>query len=308
MNNIYKINNCTLYQGDCLNVIDSGLIKENSVDCIITDPPYYLKKTFSNDDWESDVAFSPSTWERMLKVLKDGGLLLSFGGSKLFYKIATALENAGFEIRDNLFWLYKNGLPKSAHSKIEGFEKYASQLRPAYEAIIMARKPFPGSLNDNVKKNKTGLLNVEDTRIGKRKFDAVKANNNKSSTFGRRNILEKEGAIGRYPSNILVDDSDIFLARYFLVVKPTKRKKNLYVENTHNTVKPLELMRYLIKLVGVRDAIILDPFMGSGTTGVAVIQENYDNDMNYQFIGIEMDNSNFEIACKRINGASKEGL
>ncbi len=304
---VEQINLHTLYQGDCLKIIDDGLIKENSVDCIITDPPYFSKRVFTKDNWESEIAFKPETWQKMLKVLKDGGLLLSFGAAKNFYKVANALDNAGFEIRDTILWVYKNGMPKSAHSKVEGFEKYASLLRPAYEAIILARKPFKGSLSENVKKNGTGLLNVEDTRIGKAKYKDVKANYSESSVFGKRMVHAKEGAVGRYPSNIIVDDSDIYLSRYFMVCKATKEEKNLYVENTHNTVKPLELMRYLVKLLGVKNAVILDPFMGSGSTGVAVIQENDTNAANYKFIGVELENSNFEIALKRIAGSLNQG-
>lgn len=193
-----------LYQGSMLDMLE--VIDKESVDCIITDPPYELN--FMNKGWDNaGVSFNADTWKKCYEVLKEGGYLLAFGGSRTFHRIACAIEDAGFEIRDTIMWLYGSGFPKSmniglAIDKVNGVESevvgtgrsgvsshaYQSEetttageyeikraknqwngwgtcLKPAYEPIIIARKPFKGSLVDNVIKNGIGGLNIDECRV-----------------------------------------------------------------------------------------------------------------------------------------------
>ena len=211
--------NYVLYQGTMQEVIDHA-IKPNSIDCVITDPPYEIG--FMNKGWDSSgVAFQKETWERCFKALKPGGYLLAFGGTRTYHRICCAIEDAGFDIRDCIMWIYGSGFPKSMSiSKgIEALQNYGNAgtrnkrkveqncdteeyvqkqpnngvmgeikeftrkeyvaqsdlakrwegwgtcLKPAYEPIIVARKPFEGSLIQNVIDNEIGALNIDDCRV-----------------------------------------------------------------------------------------------------------------------------------------------
>lgn len=378
-----------IINGNCLSELDK--LEENSVDCIITDPPYELN--FMGKGWDrSGVSFNPETWNKCLRVLKDGGYLLAFGGSRTFHRIACAIEDGGFEIRDVVLWLYGCGFPKSMNiglavdkkmgvdnttgtmvrgkvntgsgrynwndpkhegERIDYPERKATNewagwgtcLKPAYEPVIVARKPFKGTCVDNVLNNRVGGLNIDECRIelgdGEIKEKGVGFGESKiSEGYGMRKPLVTEKTTeGRFPANVIVDSREgEEWRRYFYCAKATKKdrdegledfqEKSVYertnvgegknvaggyagasgsARNFHPTVKPTTLMQYLIRLVAPKGAVILDPFMGSGSTGKAVMYENKERNANYDFIGIEMNPEYCEIAKARINYAKNNG-
>lgn len=417
-----------IINGDCLEELNK--LDENSVDAIVTDPPYELN--FMGKGWDNaGVSFSKSTWEKCLKVLKPGGYLLAFGGTRTYHRIACAIEDAGFEIRDCIMWLYGSGFPKSMNiglaidkkvgneSKVVGtgrsgsaqtharcmnsqtkdgkdvfggeykikeaqneWKGWGTCLKPAYEPIIVARKPFKGSLVDNVMKYGVGGLNIDECRV--ETGDIIAKNiafrdEKQSDGWGTKKCITEPSVQGRFPANtILTYDEDDYeevcggfpqskggsgkgfkkddygfgetatsfgrgdfkpyndngsASRYFYCAKASRRDRDEGLEefekditddgrnkpidnpflrgktmrhNTHPTVKPTSLMQYLIRLVAPKGATILDPFMGSGSTGKAVMYENKERNANYKFIGIEKDAEYCKIAEARIKNAELE--
>jgi len=393
----------TLYLGKMQDELTN--IADSSIDAIVTDPPYELN--FMNKGWDnSGVAFQKDTWERCLRVLKPGGHLLAFGGSRTFHRIAVAIEDAGFEIRDTIMWLYGSGFPKSMNIGLAIDKSLGAQgqrgkewggwgtaLKPAYEPIIVARKPVDGSVVNNILKYGVGGFNIDECRVGtgngceKPEYKPNMKNNVYGHGLGGG---EWENTNGRFPANIITDGSDEVAegfpetkstggsgeasiansfknvygeyknnitttshlgglgdegsaSRYFYCAKASKKDRdeglNGFEEkttgelqggrkygsagsimknadggtrvnpfagaggvkrNTHPTVKPTELMQYLVRLVSSKGATILDPFMGSGSTGKAVMIENLERDADYKFIGIEMTEEYLPIAEARI--------
>lgn len=418
-NDSYKI-----YNGDMLDMLQ--VIKPESIDAIVCDPPYELG--FMNKSWDSTgIAFKKETWQNCFEVLKPGGYLLAFGGSRTYHRIACAIEDAGFEIRDCVMYLYGTGFPKSmdiakalegkltlGSSNPKDFKKlngeqvtrgnwgYATMqleqgyrnknydteaesetylgklepttdlakewqgwgtcLKPAYEPIIVARKPFKGSVVDNIIKYRVGGINIDGCRIEntnadnydleKRKVSkAVGSNNDGWFLDKMRNYSTKHGVVdnGRFPANVITDGSEEVAKgmpnttsspiaeesamRYFYSAKASKKDRDEGLDafeerkttdgciranvetarkfgansalrkNIHPTCKPTELMQYLVRLVSPKGATILDPFMGSGSTGKAVMFENRERDANYKFIGIELTDEYLPIAQARIEYA-----
>lgn len=285
-----------LFNGDCLEVLKK--LEDNSIDSCVCDPPYHLtsivsrfsktskfdKNTtgrralggldgyarlargFMGKTWDGgDIAFKPDVWIEILRVLKPGGHLLAFGGTRTYHRMTCAIEDAGFEIRDQLGWMYGSGFPKS-HNQGNG---WGTALKPAWEPIVMARKPIKGTVAKNREKYSTGAINIDESRIGT-----------------------------RWPANFIHDGSNEVQellkdkSRFFYCTKTSKIEKGK--DNNHPTVKPQALMTYLCRLVTPNNGIILDPFMGSGSTGKAALAEGFD------FIGIEKEKEYFEIAKKRI--------
>lgn len=437
----YKEKDFTLYKGKMQDVLST--FEENSIDSIVCDPPYEL--SFMNKGWDnSGVAFDKETWKHCFKVLKEGGYLLAFGGTRTFHRIACAIEDAGFEIRDTIMWLYGSGFPKSMNiglavdkkngveskvvgkynpyrdvsirkhidnskfSNIAGTEKkyiegglkdlkeptlelakkwqgWGTCLKPAYEPIIVARKPFKGSLVDNVIENGVGGINIDECR--------VETNDNIKSAISGGSVGLGEmikghkytpNDLGRFPANVILtyDETDFeevcggmpdtkstynkdnqheriihrenaeFLkygykeridassyndegsaSRYFYCAKASKKDRDEGLDwfeyqqttdgciransetarkfgansalrkNIHPTVKPVELMQYLVRLVSPKGAKVLDCFMGSGSTGKACMFENRERNANYHFIGIEMTDEYLPIAKTRIDYA-----
>lgn len=244
----------TLYQGEMQEVIDKE-IQENSIDSIVTDPPYELN--FMGKGWDnSGVAFRPDTWERCFKALKPGGYLLAFGGTRTFHRIACAIEDAGFEIRDTIMWLYGSGFPKSLNVGLaidkklgcsdrghriavasryhpdgtfepngENLEKYEGRteigkkwqgwgtaLKPAYEPIIVARKPIEKTIAENVMKYGVGGINIDECKVGfeERKNSQVgfirRGRTDEEVFFGTDKNRPKEDltVIGRFPANVIL--------------------------------------------------------------------------------------------------------
>lgn len=407
-NDTYKI-----YQGSMLDLLE--VIKPNTIDSVVTDPPYELN--FMNKGWDrSGIAFQKKTWEKCFQALKPGGYLLAFGGSRTFHRIAVAIEDAGFEIRDVIMWVYGSGFPKShnvglAIDKINGVESktvsngrsgksshafqseetttageyeikeaqnewqgWGTALKPAYEPVIVARKPLKGTVAKNVLKHGVGAINIDECRVGNEHFiieDGLYDNGN-NVAFGNVKRTPKEYD-GRFPANFIHDGSDEVVelfpnsnggtgetkvyesydndihfnasknvnrnsyaddgnaSRFFYTAKANKKDRDeglkLFEEidggsykfredgsldgkipsrkNIHPTVKPCELMQYLVRLVTPKNGTVLDPFMGSGSTGKATMFENRERKSNYKFIGIDLDldNQYCEIANARIDYA-----
>lgn len=415
-----------LHLGDCLEVMKT--MPDNSVDLVLTDPPYGL--AFMGKKWDCEVP-SVEVWAEALRVLKPGGHLLAFAGTRTQHRMACRIEDAGFEIRDMLAWVYGSGFPKSldvskAIDKAAGAERevvgvsrrhgggnkpfegqgatgfatnlkppitapatdaarewdgWGTALKPALEPITMARKPLIGTVAANVLEHGTGALNVDECRVGtesreykstgvvgagrERQCNVYDRGDGKTPD-GRdfKKILQRQAkykenastkqVTGRWPANLLHDGSDEVVemfpqtksgavcdhhvrntaggnglthgkmngvngpirpsdsgsaARFFAsfplddeccrikyCAKASRRERG--EGNTHATVKPIALMEYLVKLASRPDAVVLDPFMGSGTTGIACAN------LGRKFIGIEREPEYFKIAEARIDNAT----
>lgn len=414
-----------IIQGDCLEIMKG--MDSNSIDAIVTDPPYGL--SFMGKKWDYDLP-SIEIWSECLRVLKPGGTALIFGGSRTYHRLACRVEDASFELKDCIMWVYGSGFPKATDiskgidkkkgcytpgdvlpssrkgcgnlgyqmkektgnnprseeaKKWDGWKSHA--LKPAYEPIIVCMKPNEGSYVDNALKWGTGGLNIDGCRVPT--LDRLGGGGEKKDTFKgkegwdrpwrhddrlveehcrrvRNNVLKAE-SLGRYPANFIHDGSGEVVslfpdtgksksggmgginpgmwqgkkqtlrgghndnggsaARFFYCAKaspsernyglndmPSVKKKLLQgsplieegrdktsstCKNNHPTVKPLQLMRYLIKLIMPpgENAVVLDPFIGSGSTGVAAVQEGRN------FIGIEKEPEYVAIAQRRLQRA-----
>ena len=323
-----------IINGNCLDEMKK--LKENSVDSIVTDPPYGLR--FMGKSWDYDVP-SIEIWKEAIRVLKPGGHLLSFGGTRTYHRLVVAIEDEGFEIRDCIQWIYGSGFPKSHNIKEGEFKGWGTALKPANEPICVARKPLEKGLTvaENVLKYGTGALNIDGTRIetsdkiNSTTNQNIKSNSYKSdNTEKYRDTIYNQHTQGRWPANIIFDEVTgcAEWSRFFYVAKASKSERNKGLDefdlkqkyslessksnshdcftngdknpcipqaNHHPTVKPIKLMEYLIKLVTQPKGIVLDPFMGSGSTGIAAKK------LGFEFIGFELNEEYFNIADKRIN-------
>lgn len=322
-----------ILQGNNLDLLKT--LPNNSVDSIVTDPPYGL--SFMNKKWDYDVP-TVELWREVYRVLKHGGYLLSFGGTRTYHRMVVNIEDAGFEIRDQIMWLYGSGFPKSHNigkavdaltltgksnpkalrevrmgenykptgqvdyhkgrmfsSEIPNdnteqninnkWEGWGTSLKPANEPICLARKPLSEkSVAENVLKYGTGAINIDGCRVA------------------------QSSSLGRFPANLIHDGSYEVVtkfpnengstSRFFYCAKTSQSDRN--DGNNHPTVKPTELMSYLCRLITPPNGIVLDPFMGSGSTGKGAILEGFD------FIGMELDPEYVEIAKSRITRAQAE--
>ena len=386
-----------IINGDCIEEMQKLIDQGVQVDAVVTDPPYHLQsivdrfgktslsdntKTserarargdgyarmsaggFMGQEWDGgDIAFRAETWRLAWELLKPGGHLLAFSASRNYHRMAVAIEDAEFEIRDQMMWLYGSGFPKSHNigknidktlgnvGKVVGekklwganasggrgnqnkndyqpteigsvkyeeirevcneWEGWGTALKPSHEPIAVGRKPISEStVAKNVLKHGTGAINIDASRI-----ESV------------------EGVEGRFPSNIMHDGSDVVqdifpknkntrhmsykrsggdfidgipnqeekswfvteegsASRYFYCPKVSKKERG--ENNKHPTVKPQELMKYLVRLVTPKGGTVLDPFMGSGSTGMAA------KDLGFDFIGIEKSEEYFKICQERI--------
>ena len=364
----------TLRLGDCLDELKK--LPDNSVDACITDPPYGL--SFMGKKWDYDVP-SVEVWKEVLRVLKPGGHLLSFSSARTYHRMVVQVEDAGFEIRDQIMWVYGSGFPKNhnlgkyihklktdgncrevknkgvgntnGHFFVAGkhldnreetpedkdWEGWGTALKPAHEPIVLCRKPISEkNIAENVLKWGTGGLNIDASRVP---TDDVVTNHSKKcdsdiyGTYGNIETHQTEGQkLGRFPANFIHDGSqgvlDLFpnskggaypakrgqavnttfasgqkgiarqmgddgsAARFFYCAKASKKERG--EGNNHPTVKPIALMSYLIGLVTPPGGVVLDPFMGSGSTGCAAVQDGFN------FVGIELNEEYLNIADKRI--------
>lgn len=367
----------TLYPGDCLEVLDR--LPESHFDSGLCDPPYHLaaivkrfgdpgaapaksngasgvykraSSGFMGKRWDGgDVAFRPDTWRRVLRVLKPGAHLLAFAATRNYHRMACAIEDAGFEIRDMMQWLYGSGFPKALNIALE-FEKricfhvepgqwfydsdgermrreppfrdpqaqqwagWATALKPANEPICVARKPLaPGLTNvENVERFGVGALNIDGCRIG---TESTERPNGPIGYHGGGSGGSGGSAAGRWPANVIHDGSAEVLAgfpesagqagavtgrepsnseryvlaglkgnhepreprgdsgsagRFFYTAKADVDER---AGSEHPTVKPLDLLQYLARLITPPGGSILDPFAGTGTTGEAAFREGF---------------------------------
>ena len=327
-----------LFNDDSLELLKT--FDADSIDSIVTDPPYGL--SFMGNQWDYDV---PQTelWAEVLRVLKPGGHLLSFAGSRTYHRMAVAIEDAGFEIRDQIMWVYGSGFPKSQNvgKKVPDYEGWGTALKPAHEPIVLARKPFKGSVAKNVLEHGTGALNIGASRIPCEVGDKPtfpEGDYSTDTTVGKLRPVNRTGdpdAGSRFPANFIHDGISEDWGRYFYCAKPSKKERNQGCEelppkpkvfngqsdkpsedmkdvekrfttqpssNNHPTVKPLKLMAYLCRLITPPGGIVLDPFMGSGSTGIAAINEGF------TFWGIERESDYFTIAMSRIKSADASTL
>ena len=367
----------SILQGDCLDALRG--MGTASVDAVVTDPPYEL--AFMGKAWDAEgTAHSVVLWREVLRVLKPGGHLLAFGGSRTYHRMACAIEDAGFEVRDSLMWLYGTGFPKSLnvgkaldaangvarqvvgsrvaddirggnmHATNRGrrheiaitkgsspWEGWGTALKPGHEPIVMARKPLIGTVAANVAAYGTGGLNIDGCRIGtddKLVRPFIQRDDNEVFGKGLGAGTQTEPG-GRWPANVLLDEEAAAeldaqsgvtkssvgqknkhrsasvatgtpnqddrvvghadsggASRFFYVAKPSKRERG--AGNNHPTVKPVALMRWLCRLVTPPGGLVLDPFMGSGTTGIAALREGF------RFAGIEREPEYVAIAKGRL--------
>jgi site-specific DNA-methyltransferase (adenine-specific) len=362
-----------IINGDCIEEMQKLIDQGVQVDSVVTDPPYHLQsivdrfaktslsdntKTserargrsdgyarmsaggFMGQEWDGgDIAFRAETWRLAWELLKPGGHLLAFSASRNYHRMAVAIEDAGFEIRDQMMWLYGSGFPKSHNigknvDKTLGnvgkneWEGWGTALKPAHEPIAVGRKPLSEStVAKNVLKHGTGGINIDESRVphvtvGDGSNLALNSHLRKSinggnggkiiSTETDRRVVVPDVS-GRFPANVMHDGSDavtsIFpqqtgkgkvigfgdegsAARFFYCPKVSKKERG--ENNKHPTVKPQELMKYLVRLVTPKGGTVLDPFMGSGSTGMAA------KDLGFDFIGIEKSEDYFKICQERI--------
>jgi len=392
------IGNCILYNGDCLEVLEK--LSSEQIHSCVTDPPYHLTSIvkrfggknaapaksngtgvyarssagFMGQTWDGgDIAFRPETWEKVINALKPGGHLCAFSGTRTYHRMAVAIEDAGFEIRDMIAWLYGSGFPKSHNLAVgitkkldptwktgdqmmpesAAWEGWGTAIKPAQEPITLARKPLSEkTVAANVLRHGTGAINIDDSRVGygekgpDRPFSQTV--NTEAAHWGnsKADDLQKYKSKGRWPANVVHDGSDEVLegfpnskscnspskakktygcgldesggsifggtrsqgtiypgdsgsaARFYYCAKTSKKERG--EDNNHPTVKPIALMEWLVKLVTPKGGVVLDPFMGSGSTGLACVKNGF------KFIGIEKDPKYFDIACKRIESAVNE--
>ena len=335
-----------LFCGDCLQVLKT--LKAESVDSVVTDPPYGL--SFMGKGWDYKVP-TVEIWQECLRVLKPGGHLLAFAGTRTQHRMCVNIEDAGFEIRDMIAWVYGSGFPKSqnvgkAIDKAAGarghdghgfnaagigisnggskfrsdhpdyvkpqmitpeaqqWDGWGTALKPALEPITVARKPFKGTVANNVLEHGTGAININGCRVEadisemEGRSGRSTPNNVWGAGIGHDQAWESNKQ-GRWPANLIHDGSDEVVeltgdaARFFYCAKASKKDRE--EGNTHPTVKPTDLMAYLCRLVTPKGGTVLDPFMGSGSTGKAALQEGFN------FVGIEREEKYFEIAEKRLS-------
>ncbi len=324
-----------ILQGDSIEVLKG--LEAGSVDALVTDPPYGLnniteKKTraclsawvngekfgaggvgFMGKDWDKWTP-PPELWREVYRVMKAGAHGLVFAGSRTQDLMTLSLRLAGFEVRDTLMWLYGSGFPKSR-----------TALKPAFEPVILIRKPLEGTVANNVLKHGTGAMNIDACRVG----DDARVNppaGNKAggnslhlSVTGMPQNAQARACVGRYPANVILDEDVADLLgdkqRFFYCSKASRgereagltslplRKGGAMVgaetrpdrpTNHHPTVKPIDLMRYLCRLITPPQGVVLDPFTGSGSTGCAAALEGL------EFIGIEREVDYVEIAQQRV--------
>ena len=411
------------HHGDCLEILPT--LDANSVDSVVTDPPYGI--SFMSRNWDHGVPGVPF-WKEVLRVAKPGAFLLAFGSTRTFHRLACAIEDAGWEVRDCIMWVYGSGMPKNldvskAIDKADGAKRdeigkaadfardgrkrktdkshvkphqeqgghgykdrwsasvtvpktedtkkwngWGTSLKPAWEPIVVVRKPLDGTVVENVRKHGTGAINIDDCRIETKENLSGGAYAQKGTGRADGWGFKRTGEAGEYkqpkgrwPANVIHDGSPEVVeqfdkagnrpscnstsdakpeskyrpgqgnyqrqgpiypgdngsaARFFYCAKASRADRNeglddpgpqfkhgstmRKIENTetkgnnHPTVKPTTLMKYLCRLVTPEGGIVLDPFMGSGSTGKAAMAEGFG------FVGIEKEAEYVEIAKKRV--------
>ena len=375
-------------------------LADNSIDAIVTDPPYGID--FLGKAWDANTG-ALETYQECLRVLKPGGHILAFSAARTYHHLAVTLEQAGFEIRDQIMWIYSSGFPKSQDigrsiqrsigvketkmgnpnrrvkkndipntydhgglkKEITGdvvctdpeakkWEGWGTALKPAHEPIALARKPIKLSIARNAQVWGTGALNIDATRVPYASEQDKNAIDHKVPTaawsghtiqvdsYEKGEFVKVEtNELGRFPSNVIGEILQADYQKYFYCPKVSRAERHIGMAdvksapqtakkgngiqrvcetcgtpqmqakdclcdvkswvmptvnggNNHPTVKPIELMKYLIKLITPPGGVVLDPFNGSGSTGCAAVE------LGYEYIGCELDPAYVEISLKRI--------
>jgi len=359
--------------GDCLEVMQALIDEGVTVQSCVTDPPYHLTsivkrfgktningagtneararagadgmarlaRGFMGKQWDGgDIAFKSEVWRLVYDLLPPGGYLLAFGGTRTYHRMACAVEDAGFEIRDQIGWLFGSGFPKS-HAPMNGMFSLSrstskaswrkwhrtvrilsgTALKPAWEPIVVARKPFKGTVAENVMEHGTGALNVDGCRVEGRErteYGLTNAKRSRLAVYGEpTESADFDSTKGRWPANVIHDGSEEVLEAFkrfgggrsagnypsesigtgngttYLPQKPqgqlyadagsparffysSKADKSDRLGSKHPTVKPVDLMAYLCRLVTPPGGTVLDPFAGSGSTGMACLREGFE--------------------------------
>lgn len=218
-----------LQYGNCLDILRT--MPDASVDAVVTDPPYGL--SFMGKKWDYDVP-GVEIWEQCLRVLKPGGYLLAFAGTRTQHRMAVRIEDAGFEIRDMIAWMYGSGFPKS-HNLQDDRQGWGTALKPAMEPITMARKPFRGTVADNVQAYGTGAINIDGCRIETdEKWDEKDLSVTVVDEFwvGKKPRFCGSHDLGRWPANVMHDGCEDVLrgmgdaARFFYTPKACKEDRD----------------------------------------------------------------------------------
>ena len=190
-----------IIHGDCLE--EMGKIYSNAISAIVTDPPYGL--SFMGKVWDNAVPGS-DYWKACLRIIKPGGFLLAMGGTRTFHRLALSIEEAGFDIRDTIMWIYGSGFPKS-HNRF-GLEGYGTALKPVYEPIIMAMKPLDGTFKQNAEKWGQAGINIDGCRVGIEERFNPPTTKGKTASLGSLENCHGEGnkVKGRWPANAIFDE------------------------------------------------------------------------------------------------------
>jgi site-specific DNA-methyltransferase (adenine-specific) len=396
----YRDARVQLFSADCRELLPS--LPAESVDAVVTDPPYHLlsasrrnsprvpnphhpfrsasgSRGFMGQRWDGGaIAFEQELWAAVLRVAKPGAHLLAFGGTRTYHRLAAAIEAAGWEIRDCLVWAYASGFPKSRNLDGE-WTGWGTALKPAWEPIVMARKPPVGSVACNVTEHGIGALNIDGCRIptearGRpRRVTDPRPETNGADYAGRRTAgtgfdggrcADGTTSQGRWPANLILGDpifdggmpgvvggrhatsgvlragrrrgsveaakvcygvfggyrttSDTYgdsggFSRFFLIPKASRSEREAGLHpvheqrsvrtrprrNHHPTVKPIALLRHLVRLVTPPDGTVLDPFVGSGTTAIAAQLECI------RSVAVELEPEYLAIAVARLHAARR---
>lgn len=199
-----------LHHGDCLDVLRT--LPENSVDAVVTDPPYGL--SFMGKKWDYDVP-TTEVWAECLRVLKPGGHLLAFAGTRTQHRMAVRIEDAGFEIRDMIAWVYGSGFPKS-HNLDGEWQGWGTALKPALEPITVARKPLGSTVAECVLAHGTGALNIDGCRVEGGEIASAGGTKRSGGIMGASEPLGgwEPMHAGRWPANLIHDGSEEVLAGF----------------------------------------------------------------------------------------------
>ena len=272
----------SIITGNCKEVLST--YGENFFHSCITDPPYGM----GMDPWDYSVP-DVSIWREVYRTLRPGAFCLAFCSPELYHRLACNVEDAGYIIIYHIMRMNKTKMAKY------------NRLKPAHEPIVVGQKPYEGSLKDNHEKWGCGLIDVENTRVPweKEPPKGWVADGHKRRTFGREGKTtgtqqeygtKDANPKGRYPMNI-IGEVETAHQKYFYAPRATRKEKGKY--NNHPTVKPINLMAYLIKIYSPVNSTVLDPFCGSGSTGVAAIRESRN------FVGVDLSSDYTEIARER---------